>query len=69
MKPLTPDAARMCFGFLLLTILVGLALSIALGHVEERTSYGLMPLLMGVSNLATQFASWAFSKPKSKDDE
>jgi len=69
MKSLSQDATRMCFGFLLLTILVGLAIAIALGHVEERTSYGLMPLLMGVSNLATQFASWAFSKPKSKDEE
>ncbi len=61
----------MIFGFSLLIILAGLALSIALGHVEEKSSYGLMPLLVGVSNLATQFASYAFSHrdKKDKDDE
>ena len=61
------DTLRMIFGFSLLIILAGLALSIALGHVEEKSSYGLMPLLVGVSNLATQFASYAFSSRKDDD--
>lgn len=63
------DTLRMIFGFSLLIILAGLALSIALGKVEEKTSYGLMPLLVGVSNLATQFASYAFSRKGDKDED
>ncbi len=62
---------RMCFGLLLVTILGGLIAAIALGKVEERTSYGLMPLIVAVSNLATQFAGYAFSRnpKKEKDDK
>jgi len=51
----------MIFGFSLLLILAGLALAIALGRVEEKTSYGLMPLLSALSVLAGMFAQWAFS--------
>lgn len=62
------DTLRMVFGFSLLLILAGLALAIAMGHVEEKTSYGLMPLLVGISTLAGQFAQWAFSA-KDKDED
>lgn len=55
----------MTYGFALLAILAGLAVAIALGHVEEKTSYGLVPLLVAITSLATQFAQWAFSnKPE-----
>ena len=65
------DTLRMIFGFCLLLILAALAAAIALGHVEERTSYGLMPLLTTLSTLAGGFAQWAFSigNKKDKDDE
>ncbi len=65
------DLFRMCFGLLLVTILGVLIGAIALGHVEEKTSYGLMPLIVAVSNLATQFATYAFAKRpgKNKDNE
>ncbi len=59
--------SRMIFGFCLLTILAGLATAIALGKVEEITSYGLMPLLTTLSTLAGAFAQWAFNHKK--DDE
>ncbi len=64
---LNSDMQRMVFGFCLLTILASLAAAIALGHVEEKTSYGLMPLLTTLSTLAGAFAQWAFSR-KDKDD-
>ncbi len=28
-----------------------------------------MPLLVGISNLATQFASWAFNGKRDKDED
>lgn len=62
----SPDMQRMIFGFGLLAIIAGLAVAIALGHVEERTSYGLMPLLTALATLAGGFAQWAFSR---KDDD
>lgn len=59
------DTPRMIFGFSLLLILAGLAAAIALGKVEEKSSYGLMPLLTALATLAGSFAQWAFSR---KDD-
>ncbi len=64
---LSPEMQRMVFGFILLGIMAALAAAIALGHVEEKTSYGLMPLLTTLSTLAGAFAQWAFSH-KDKDD-
>lgn len=60
------DTLRMVFGFSLLVILAGLALAIAVGHVEEKTSYGLMPLLTTLSTLAGAFAQYAFTKQDDK---
>ena len=62
------DTQRMIFGFSLLVVLAALAGAIAFGHVEEKTSYGLMPLLTTLSTLAGGFAQWAFSS-KGKDDK
>lgn len=59
----------MVFGFSLLVILALLALAIAMGKVEEKTSYGLMPLLTALATLAGGFAQWAFSSGKDKSDE
>ncbi len=63
------DLLRMVFGFSLLLILAGLALAIAVGHVEEKTSYGLMPLLTALATLSGGFAQWAFSTGKDRDKE
>jgi hypothetical protein len=63
------DTLRMCFGFALLVILAGLALAIAIGKVEEKTSYGLIPLLTTLSTLAGGFAQWAFSVGVKKPPE
>lgn len=58
---------RMLFGFLLLVLLCILAGVIAIGHVEEKTSYGLQYILGALAVLAGGFAQWAFGK--SEDSE
>jgi len=57
----------MIFGFLLLLLLAVLAAIIALGKVEQNTSYGLQYILGALSTLAGGFAQWAFSS-KDKHD-
>lgn len=64
---ITPDVQRMIFGFLLLIILASLTARVALGRVEEATSYGLMPLITTLSTLSGAFAQWAFSGKKDDD--
>jgi hypothetical protein len=50
----------MLFGLLLLLSLVALAVAFGLGKVEEKTSYGLMPIITTLSTLAGLFGGWAF---------
>jgi hypothetical protein len=57
----------MIFGFLLLLMLICLAGAIALGKVEEKSSYGLMPLLIMLTTLSDRFAQWAFGKKGPED--
>lgn len=52
----------MIFGYSILGIWAALALTIGLGHVEERTSFGLSQVLIGLAGLSGGFAQWAFSK-------
>lgn len=59
------DELKVIFGFCLLVIIAGLALAIALGRVEEKTSYGLQEILGILATLGGVFAQWAFgSKDK-----
>lgn len=46
--------------------LVGLALAIGLGKVEETTSYGLKEIVTGLLVLSGSFAQWAFGSSKDK---
>ena len=63
----TPDELKVLFGFLNLLILAGLALAFGLGHVEEKSSYGLMPIITTLATLGGAFAQWAFGSNK-KDE-
>lgn len=56
------------FGFCLLIILSTLIGLIALGKVEEKTSYGLPQLITLLSTLSGGFATWAFGQ-SGKDKE
>jgi hypothetical protein len=54
------DKLKMLFGLLLLLSLVALAVAFGLGKVEEKDSYGLMPIITTLSTLAGLFGGWAF---------
>lgn len=67
---LSSDTQRMIFGFSLLLILAALSAVIALGKVEEKTSFGLAQLEGCFLTLSGGFAQWCFSsrdKPKDPD--
>lgn len=59
--------AKMVFGFCLLGIYLVLAIAIAFGKIEETTSFGLQPLLGGLTSLGGAWGVWAFASKK--DDE
>lgn len=67
MKP-SGDTLRMLFGFCILFMDFMLGLAIALGHVEEKTSYGLKEVLAALGPLSGMFAQWAFSSTGRKPD-
>ena len=51
---------KAAFGFALLLVIAGLALAIAIGHVEEKTSFGLQIILGCLTTISGGFAAWAF---------
>lgn len=53
---------KMCFGMLLLSIIGFLCVMIALGRVEEATSYGLNIVLGCLTTLAGGFVTWLAMK-------
>ncbi len=57
---------KMLYGFLLLLLLAVLAVILALGHVEERTSFGL--IITALATLSGGFAQWAFGNTASAVD-
>jgi hypothetical protein len=59
---------RLLFGFAILLVITVLALIIALGKVQQDTSYGLEIVLGSLATLAGAFAQWAFSKSPEKKD-
>ena len=64
---LSIDQQKMIFGFLLLLIIAGLVAIIAIGHVEEKSSFGLQPLEGCLLTLAGSFSTWAFTS-RNKDE-
>lgn len=70
-----PDARwlpflKIFFGFVLLLVLAVLAAIIALGKVEQNTSFGLTYILGGLTSMAGGFIQWAFQPTRgSKSDE
>jgi hypothetical protein len=58
---------KLLFGFSLLTLLAVIACLIALGHVEEKTSFGLVQVLTILGVLGGGFANWAFGQKDKAD--
>jgi membrane protein YqaA with SNARE-associated domain len=63
------DKMRMIFGFILLIALVVLIGVVAIGHVEEKTSYGLTPIIMALATVAGGFSNWAFDSTANASDK
>ena len=60
------DKWKMIFGFCLLLSIDAVAMILALGHVEEKTSYGLRECLTALFILSGGWAAWAFGVGKDK---
>lgn len=60
---------KMLFGFSLLLLLAILAAAIALGKVEEKTSYVLVQVLTILGVLGGGFANWAFGQKRDKEEK
>lgn len=60
------DRHKMFFGFSVLLVLSILAVVISVGHVEEKTSFGLSFVLGALSSLSGAFGNWAFSNSRSQ---
>ena len=56
-------------GGLITLALIVLIVVIGLGHVEEKTSYGLMPLTVALSNMAVLYGQWAWRGNKETADQ
>ena len=55
---------KLLFGFMLLLSITVLAGIIALGQVEQQTSYGLNIILGGLLTLSGGFVQWCFGDKK-----
>ena len=63
------DRYKWILGCVIVVGLMTLGAAIALGHVEEKSSYGLQGILAILAKIALDFSQWAFlSKDRPKDD-
>lgn len=65
----TMAQAKMAWGFILLTGILLLCARIALGHVEQGTSYGLTEIIGILAVLAGQWANWAFGESRTSSEQ
>jgi hypothetical protein len=56
------------FGIMLLLIVAGLIAMIGLGHVEEKSSYGLMPIIVCFAQIAGAYCNKVFAPQKKEDN-
>jgi len=65
------DRYKFALGALIVVGLMALATAVALGKVEEKTSYGLVPILGILGKMALDFSEWAFRTYRSdrKDED
>ena len=59
------DRGRFVLGAIIIVGLLLLAVFVALGRVEEKTSYGLVPIMTILAKVALDFSEWAFRKQSS----
>ena len=54
------DRYRFAIGAVIVVSLLALSAAIALGHVEEKSSFGLTAVMAIIGKLALDFSQWAF---------
>jgi hypothetical protein len=62
------DLLRFLLGAFLVVGMMALAVCIALGKVEEKTSFGLMAIFAILSPVVRDFSSWVFG-PHQRDEK
>ncbi len=68
-KPVNGERFRLILGSLILIGLISLAAAIALGHVEEKTSFGLTPIMAVMAKVTLDFSQWAFRDRPEQPEE
>ncbi len=67
------DKYRFAIGAVIVVSLLALSAAIALGHVEEKSSFGLTAVMAIIGKLALDFSQWAFpgraAQPSEKKEE
>ena len=63
------DRYRFIVGSVIVLGLMVLALAIALGHVEEKTSYGLTAIMAILAKIALDFSAWAYDARRREDED
>lgn len=63
---MTDERLKMIFGFSLLIVTGLLAFGIALGKVDEQSSYGLHDVLIILATLGGAWTQWAFGSKGGK---
>jgi len=63
------DRWRMIVGGVVILAIVALGVRIALGQVEEKTSYGLNYIMTILGTFCLSFGQWAFPQVKPHMDE
>ena len=63
------DKMKMMFGIILLLALVGITAVIIFGHVEEKDSISLMPIVTTLATLAGGFSNWAFNPNRDRNGD
>ena len=62
------DRYRFVLGSIIVLGLMILAVAIALGHVEEKSSYGLTAIMAILAKVVLDFSDFAFKRDR-RDDE
>jgi hypothetical protein len=63
------ERLKLILGTIVLMALIVLACTIALGHVEEKTSFGLTGIIAILGKVVLDFSQWAYTVyHKDKDD-
>lgn len=65
---MSDERLKLLFGFSLVVLVIILAAIIAIGKVQQETSYGLRDLISLLGPVIGFWSQWAFSSKKEKEE-